>query len=189
MLCSICSAEVGHWTENIDVKTPLRFQWATLNNSLCFLPEHMSCPDSYACSQCKHRIDPRSAPSSQGTHSLGTANTATMSSNPQDLKPRTFNPAGVPEPPPTYNHAAVTPLLATSRLITLAGLTGCDPASRNNPKTLPEQAKIAYSKIETCLAAAGATPRDIVQVRASRTSNGPLGFSSCKADLMAMCSM
>lgn len=85
-------------------------------------------------------------------------------SNVQDLKPRAFNPEGVPKPPPTYNHVAITPLLPSSRLITLAGLTGCDPASQNNPTTLPEQARIAYSKIETCLAAAGATPRDIVQV-------------------------
>lgn len=82
----------------------------------------------------------------------------------QDLQPRTFNPEGVWKPPPTYHHVAVTPLLPSSRLITLAGLTGCDPASHNNPKTLPEQAKIAYSNVEACLAAAGATPRDIVQV-------------------------
>lgn len=81
-----------------------------------------------------------------------------------DLQPRTFNPHGVPAPPPSYNHVAVTPLLSSSRLITLAGLTGCDPASSDNPKTLPKQASIAYTKIQTCLAAAGATPRDIVQV-------------------------
>lgn len=84
--------------------------------------------------------------------------------NTDNLKPRTFNPEGVPRPPPTYNHVAVTPLVSTSRLITLAGLTGCDPASSDNPKTLREQATIAYSKIQICLAAAGATPRDIVQV-------------------------
>lgn len=82
----------------------------------------------------------------------------------EELKPRTFNPDGVPAPPPSYNHVAVTPLLPSSRLITLAGLTGCDPASSDNPKTLPEQASIAYSKVQTCLAAAGASPRDIVQV-------------------------
>ncbi|KAK6075364.1 hypothetical protein SCUP234_07810 [Seiridium cupressi] len=80
-------------------------------------------------------------------------------------QPHTFNPAGVPAPPPTYNHVAVTPLLPTSKLITLAGLTGCDPAQSDNPETVPEQAIIAYTKIKTCLAAAGATPRDIVQVK------------------------
>lgn len=85
-------------------------------------------------------------------------------SSPRDLKPRVFNPPGVPKPPPTYSHVAVTPLIPSSRLVTLAGLTGCDPASQSNPKTLREQAEVAYSKIETCLVAAGATPRDIVQV-------------------------
>lgn len=81
------------------------------------------------------------------------------------LWPRTFSPAGVPPPPPTYDHVAVTPLLPSSRLITLAGLTGCDPASAVNPSTLREQAVLAYAKVEICLAAAGAKPRDIVQVR------------------------
>lgn len=81
-----------------------------------------------------------------------------------ELKPRTFNPEGVPAPPATYSHVAVTPLLSSSRLITLAGLTGCDPASSDNPSTLREQASIAYAKVQTCLAAAGASPRDIVQV-------------------------
>lgn len=89
-----------------------------------------------------------------------------------DLKPRTFNPAGVPLPPATYSHVAVTPLLPSSRLVTLAGLTGCDPASSDNPKTLREQVPIAYSKIETCLAAAGASPRDIVQVRRGLVAGG-----------------
>jgi enamine deaminase RidA (YjgF/YER057c/UK114 family) len=84
----------------------------------------------------------------------------------EDTKPRTFNPAGVPLPPPTYNHVCITPLIPGSvDLITLAGLTGIDSSSSSNPKAVPEQAVIAYQKIKTCLAAAGATPRDIVQVR------------------------
>ena len=83
-----------------------------------------------------------------------------------DTKPRTFNPEGVPLPPPTYNHVCITPLIPGSvDLITLAGLTGIDSSSSSNPKTVPEQALIAYKKIKTCLAAAGATPRSIVQVR------------------------
>lgn len=79
--------------------------------------------------------------------------------------PRTFNPDNVPLPPPSYHQVSITPLLPTSRLITLAGMTGCDPSSSSNPKTLPEQAPIAYSNILKSLAAAGATPRDIVQVK------------------------
>lgn len=80
-------------------------------------------------------------------------------------RPRTFNPDNVPRPPPSYNQVGVTPLLPTSRLVTLAGMTGCDPASSSNPTTLVEQAPIAYDKILKSLAAAGATPRDIVQVK------------------------
>jgi len=79
----------------------------------------------------------------------------------EDAKPRTFNPEGVPSPPPTYNHLCITPLIPGSvDLVTLAGLTGIDASSSSNPK-----ARIAYQKIKTCLAAANATPRDIVQVR------------------------
>jgi enamine deaminase RidA (YjgF/YER057c/UK114 family) len=83
----------------------------------------------------------------------------------QSNQPRTFNPSDVPLPPPSYNQVAVTPLLPTSRLITLAGMTGCDPASTSNPQTLIEQAPIAYNNIRKALQAAGAAPRDIVQVK------------------------
>lgn len=79
--------------------------------------------------------------------------------------PYAFNPPDVPTPPPSYCQVAITPLLATSKLVTLAGMTGCDPARSDNPKTLPEQAPIAYENIRKALAAAGATPRDIVQVK------------------------
>lgn len=42
-------------------------------------------------------------------------------------------------------------------------MTGSNPAGM--PKTVSEQAPIAYDKIKKGLAAAGATPRDIVQVK------------------------
>lgn len=84
----------------------------------------------------------------------------------EDTKPRSFNPDGVPLPPPTYNHVCITPLIPGSvDLITLAGLTGFHSSVSSNPTTVEGQAPIAYSKIKTCLASAGATPRDIVQVR------------------------
>ncbi len=88
----------------------------------------------------------------------------------EDLKPRAFNPEGVPLPPPTYKHVCITPLIPGSvDLITLAGLTGYNhtkpPGGPSNPLTIKGQAPIAYSKIKTCLASAGATPRDIVQVK------------------------
>jgi enamine deaminase RidA (YjgF/YER057c/UK114 family) len=78
-------------------------------------------------------------------------------------KPHAFNPPDIPPPPPSYKHVAITPLFPTSKLITLAGMTGSNPAGM--PKTVSEQATIAYDKIKKGLAAAGATPRDIVQVK------------------------
>lgn len=80
-------------------------------------------------------------------------------SGPSDNKPHAFNPPNVPAPPPSYSQLCITPLLPSSRLITLAGMTGCNPSSTSNPKTLPAQAPIAYKNILNALAAAGATPR------------------------------
>lgn len=62
-------------------------------------------------------------------------------------------------------------------------MTGCDPARTDNPRTVPEQAPIAYENIRKALAAAGATPRDIVQVRTSVT---PIHLESgCRHGLKA----
>ncbi|ORY16925.1 Endoribonuclease L-PSP/chorismate mutase-like protein [Clohesyomyces aquaticus] len=85
--------------------------------------------------------------------------------SPQDSKPHTFNPPNVPTPPPTYSQVAVTPLLPTSRLITLAGLVGQDPKTGHVVDGFDEQVKLAYQNILNALKAAGATPRDIVHVK------------------------
>ncbi|ETS84618.1 hypothetical protein PFICI_02643 [Pestalotiopsis fici W106-1] len=81
------------------------------------------------------------------------------------LQPLTINPEGLPTLPSACDHISLTPLSSTSKLVTLAGLTGYDPAGADNATTVPEQAAMAYAKLKTCLAAAGATPRDIVQVK------------------------
>ncbi|KAF2855813.1 hypothetical protein T440DRAFT_464169 [Plenodomus tracheiphilus IPT5] len=39
-------------------------------------------------------------------------------------KPHAFNPPDVTKPPPTYSQICVTPILPSSKLITLAGQTG-----------------------------------------------------------------
>lgn len=106
-----------------------------------------------------------------------------MTSNVDSTKPRTFNPEGVWAPPPTYNQVAVTPLLPSSRLITLAGMTGCDPTRSDNPHTVQEQAPIAYENIRKALAAAGATPRDIVQVSAPISLRPYSSHLSCRQAL------
>jgi enamine deaminase RidA (YjgF/YER057c/UK114 family) len=79
-------------------------------------------------------------------------------------KPQTSNPPKVPTPPPTYSQLCITPLLPTSKLITLAGQTGRRPDGSIAPD-IETQAKDAYRSIKECLKAAGATPRDIVMVR------------------------
>lgn len=80
-----------------------------------------------------------------------------MSSN----KPHAFNPPDVTTPPPTYNQVCITPLLSTSKLVTLAGQTGLHDDQTISPD-IKEQARYAYEAIRRCLKAAGATPRDIV---------------------------
>ncbi|PSN61768.1 YjgF-like protein [Corynespora cassiicola Philippines] len=80
-------------------------------------------------------------------------------------KPRTFNPPNVPTPPPTYNQVAVTPLLPTSKLVTLAGQTGLRPDGGGIAADLAGQARQAYVNVANALKAAGATPRDVNFVR------------------------
>ncbi|KAJ6782144.1 hypothetical protein PWT90_07436 [Aphanocladium album] len=82
----------------------------------------------------------------------------------EDTKPRVFNPPTVPTPPPTYSQACVTPILSTSKLVTLAGQTG-RRADGTLSASFAEQAAEAYKAVHNALLAAGATPRDIVFVR------------------------
>jgi enamine deaminase RidA (YjgF/YER057c/UK114 family) len=79
-------------------------------------------------------------------------------------KPHAFNPPTVPTPPPTYSQVCITPLLPTSKLITLAGQTGLQ-ADGSISLDIKEQARAAYVAVHECLKSAGATPRDIVHVR------------------------
>jgi enamine deaminase RidA (YjgF/YER057c/UK114 family) len=75
------------------------------------------------------------------------------------FKPQAFNPPDVQSPPPTYKHACITPLLPTSKLVTLAGQTG------KVEQDFLGQVQEAYENVHRCLKAANATPRDIVHVR------------------------
>jgi enamine deaminase RidA (YjgF/YER057c/UK114 family) len=80
-------------------------------------------------------------------------------------KPHAFNPPDVPEPPPTYSQVSVTPLLPTSKLITLAGQVGLDGKTHKVVEGFDAQVKVAYQNILNALKAAGATPRDIIHVK------------------------
>ncbi|KAF1924321.1 uncharacterized protein M421DRAFT_72791 [Didymella exigua CBS 183.55] len=76
-----------------------------------------------------------------------------------DNKPQAFNPPTVREPAPSYKQVAITPIVPTSKFITLAGQTGDYKAP------WIEQVKAAYDSVLRCLEATGATPRDIIHVR------------------------
>lgn len=80
-------------------------------------------------------------------------------------KPQAFNPSTVATPPPTYNQVSITPLLPTSKFITLAGQTGVYPLTGKPAPIFIDQIRQAYINVHNCLKAVGATPRDIIHVR------------------------
>lgn len=82
--------------------------------------------------------------------------------------PHVFNPTTHIPFHPSYSHICSTPLLPTSKLITIAGQIGRfgDPSSGNTtPSSFLEQVSIALQNVQTCLEAAGAKKTDIVQVK------------------------
>lgn len=100
------------------------------------------------------------------TYNQVTSSSSDKSSN----KPYAFNPPAVVEPPPTYNQVCVTSIVPSSKFITLAGQTGLR-MNHSIPSGIPAQAKGAYESIQKCLAAVGATPRDIVCFPSSPSSS------------------
>ncbi|KAF2755535.1 YjgF-like protein [Pseudovirgaria hyperparasitica] len=81
-------------------------------------------------------------------------------------KPQAFNPKTLAAPPPSYDQVCITPILPTSKLITIAGQIGRHPEHDfKHNKSLLDQAAQAYENVANALAAAGATPRDITFVR------------------------
>lgn len=88
-----------------------------------------------------------------------------MAASNSEGKPQTLNPPKVPKPPPTYDQVATTPIQPQSKLVTLAGQVGMDPATGKVAGDLLSQVKQAYANVKECLAAVGAVPRDIVHVR------------------------
>lgn len=80
-------------------------------------------------------------------------------------KPQYSNPPDHPPFAPTYSHISRVPLSSTTTLISLAGQVGYDANSKVIPPNLPNQVTIALYNVDRCLAAAGATKEDIVQVR------------------------
>ncbi|PVH95412.1 YjgF-like protein [Periconia macrospinosa] len=83
----------------------------------------------------------------------------------EETKPQTLNPPTIPTPPPTYSQVSTTPLLPTSKLITLAGQVGLDPTTHTVPSDFDAQVRLSYQNILLALQAVHATPRDIIFVR------------------------
>jgi enamine deaminase RidA (YjgF/YER057c/UK114 family) len=75
-----------------------------------------------------------------------------------------INPGDVRPPHPIYSHVQVTPISPTSSLITIAGQIGVPPDSAAAATTFAQQVEIALDNLRKCLAAAGATPADIIKV-------------------------
>ena len=81
---------------------------------------------------------------------------------PSKSLPRTFNPPGVAPPKPSYSHVSVFSL-GRAKIITITGQIGTFPDG-SVPPTFAEQVSCALQNVKACLAAAGATPCDIIQV-------------------------
>ena len=77
----------------------------------------------------------------------------------------TFNPTGHDTWSPTYSHVSRIPISSTHSLISFAGQIGADSSTRHIPSTLGEQVTLALANVDNFLTAAGATKRDIIQVR------------------------
>ncbi|KAJ8609000.1 hypothetical protein MRB53_039359 [Persea americana] len=78
---------------------------------------------------------------------------------------QTFNPPGVPTPPPSYHQVAVTRVPTEGgRIITIAGQVGID-ANGQVPDSFQTQVDFAYYNLSNALTAAGASLKDVVHVR------------------------
>ncbi|KAK3710710.1 hypothetical protein LTR37_010129 [Vermiconidia calcicola] len=77
-----------------------------------------------------------------------------------------FNPEGYPSLALTYSHISIVPISDTKKLVSLAGQAGTDHnTSTTNPPSLGEQVRLALENVDKCLAAAGASKKDIVSAR------------------------
>lgn len=76
-----------------------------------------------------------------------------------------FNPDNHPPFSPIYSHVSQIAISPTATLVSIAGQIGCDMTTKSIPNSLGEQVALALKNVDACLAAAGATKQDIVQVR------------------------
>lgn len=85
---------------------------------------------------------------------------------PSSNKVHIFNPEGHPSSAPSYSHVSTIPISSTKKLVSLAGQTGTNrQTTPENAPSLGEQVRIALANVDKCLAAVGATKKDIVSHR------------------------
>lgn len=77
-----------------------------------------------------------------------------------------FNPEGHPSQVPSYSHVSTVPISSTHRLVSFAGQVGVPPnASLDQVLPFSGQVRAALANVDKCLAAAGASKKDIVSNR------------------------
>ncbi|KAK5717407.1 hypothetical protein LTR15_009301 [Elasticomyces elasticus] len=78
-----------------------------------------------------------------------------------------FNPDGHPSAVPSYSHVSVVQLSATSKLVSFAGQTYLPSEASSSSESTPlgEQVRLALANVDTCMAAAGCTKKNIVSNR------------------------
>lgn len=76
-----------------------------------------------------------------------------------------FDPPGLSAAAPTYSMISITPLSPTTKLISLAGQVGHESTTNQTPSSFAEQVRVALANVDKCLAAAGASKKDIITNR------------------------
>jgi enamine deaminase RidA (YjgF/YER057c/UK114 family) len=76
-----------------------------------------------------------------------------------------YNPANVPAPQPQFSQVNSITFTGPTKLIAVTGQLAIQPNPDDpTPKEFPDQVRLALQNLENCLAAAGATRRDIFKV-------------------------
>ncbi|KAK0251173.1 hypothetical protein B0A54_04540 [Friedmanniomyces endolithicus] len=78
-----------------------------------------------------------------------------------------FNPEGHPPAVPSYSHISIVQLSETTKLVSFAGQTYLPSSASQSrePTPLAQQVRLALANVDTCMAAAGVTKKNIVSNR------------------------
>ncbi|KAK0946383.1 hypothetical protein LTR29_002145 [Friedmanniomyces endolithicus] len=78
-----------------------------------------------------------------------------------------FNPEGHPSAVPSYSHISIVQLSDTTKLVSFAGQTYLPSPASSSPEPTPlaQQVRLALANVDTCMAAAGVSKKNIVSNR------------------------